>query len=920
GWNVWGGEYMDEVYESTNRWGYRTSGYPERYDDGRTDLYDMNSEWHPANDLAPLISEGHHFIHHLGHASTGYVMKFQSGVLNNNLISNDGVDNGFNIAWSQGCYPGAFDNRGTEPNQYGGDCIAEKFVSELDNGFVAFIANSRYGWGSGGNTNGASQHFHREFVDAIYDEDITIIGATNQDSKEDTAPWTESGVILWCYYEINLFGDPAMDIWTNEPEELQAEFENAVIINEETYEVLLDGIADAAVCLSRDGEIISATLTDEDGLAELDIPEPILPPGPVTLTIIAHDYLPFTDEIESIPSNQGFPWVEDLIFEDTGGIEDGQIDHGETIEIFPSVHNLGRRELTGLVVSLELDDPMVTIIRGETDYNMIDADDELQPDEPLVIEIDTTCADLHSIDFDLTFTDENEDSWSQPLSLISHAPVLDQYYLTILDEDGDNDGRLDPGEEAEIILSIVNNGTGRAVGISASFVAGNPLIEVLESEATIELLEPDEMMDFERRFIVRIDEDCPDPYRAIFHIRLRGERGLSTTHLLDMDIGGAIYNFDRDQEEWEHGNLEDEHVDQWHLSDEDNHTFDGSGCIKLGSEDPNTDYANMLNCAIYMPEFYVDGPLQLMFWHKIDAEDSRDYPGRCYDGGFLEASVDGEDWQLITPDGDGYPYTIRHGNAENPLPEDQPCYSGDHDWSLALFDLSRFEDSDVEIRFRFGSDGSDTCGGWWIDDIELLVRVDEMRPPDNFNGELTETGVLLTWDEPLFLRDDEFVNRLQGYRIYRCAENWDMLPELITDNLYYDRLIGFEDMEVLYMLTAEYTDGESQPSNLIYIDWEAPRNVNEEEDAIPDRWEITAAFPNPFNSSVRIGYSVPISGDVNIAVYDLNGRLVSELERGMHTPGRYAVTFEAEALPSGLYMVRMRTPVGDRTTRLVLIR
>ena len=84
---------------------------------------------------------------------------------------------------------------------------------------------SRYGLYSPGNTDGASQYFDREFYDAIFGEDLTMIGDANGDSKSDNAGFiSQSGGLRWCCYELNVLGDPTMDIWTAIPTDIVATF------------------------------------------------------------------------------------------------------------------------------------------------------------------------------------------------------------------------------------------------------------------------------------------------------------------------------------------------------------------------------------------------------------------------------------------------------------------------------------------------------------------------------------------------------------------------------------------------------------------------------------------------------------------------------------------------------------------------
>ncbi|MCD6474279.1 MAG: hypothetical protein J7K47_05185, partial [Thermoplasmata archaeon] len=151
--------------------------------------------------LIDKINNGTHIINHLGHASYGYTMKMVISDVYN--LNNDE----YFFAYSQGCMAGGFDN------PYGYDSIAEEFVKN-EHGAFAVIMNARYGWGTGYSTDGPSQRFNREFWDAVFDEGKKELGKANQDSKEDNLYRINEDCMRWCYYEINLFGDPALKIKT----------------------------------------------------------------------------------------------------------------------------------------------------------------------------------------------------------------------------------------------------------------------------------------------------------------------------------------------------------------------------------------------------------------------------------------------------------------------------------------------------------------------------------------------------------------------------------------------------------------------------------------------------------------------------------------------------------------------------------
>ena len=86
-------------------------------------------------------------------------------------------------------------------------------------------------------------------------------------------------------------------------------------------------------------------------------------------------------------------------------------------------------------------------------------------------------------------------------------------------------------------------------------------------------------------------------------------------------------------------------------------------------------------------------------------------------------------------------------------------------------------------------------------------------------------------------------------------------------------------------------------------------SVSNEEIAIsdtPKEFSLEQNYPNPFNPSTNIAYSLPANSIVSIAVYDVNGRKVADLERGVSkTAGNHLVRFDASNLASGVYIYRI---------------
>jgi hypothetical protein len=205
---TFGDNSMDELINGSHTNGYITTGIPpkdysfDRLYDHNWSGFDINNPWNtgwPTSEIISRINNGVHFINHLGHSNTDYNMRM-------GINDVEGLTNAvLPFIYSQGCYAGAFDAE---------DCIAESFTVKTTHAAFAVIMCARYGWGTPGSTNGASQRYHRYFWDAVFGENITAIGKANQDSKEENLKHVNGQCMRWCYYEMNLFGDPSLTFVT----------------------------------------------------------------------------------------------------------------------------------------------------------------------------------------------------------------------------------------------------------------------------------------------------------------------------------------------------------------------------------------------------------------------------------------------------------------------------------------------------------------------------------------------------------------------------------------------------------------------------------------------------------------------------------------------------------------------------------
>jgi len=79
-------------------------------------------------------------------------------------------------------------------------------------------------------------------------------------------------------------------------------------------------------------------------------------------------------------------------------------------------------------------------------------------------------------------------------------------------------------------------------------------------------------------------------------------------------------------------------------------------------------------------------------------------------------------------------------------------------------------------------------------------------------------------------------------------------------------------------------------------------------------------YPNPFNPTTTIAFDLPAAGKVSLRVYDILGRMVSELIKQRLNAGHHAIRFNASALASGMYFYRLTTQNFAETKRMLLIK
>ncbi|MCB0514944.1 MAG: C25 family cysteine peptidase [Chitinophagales bacterium] len=274
------------------------------------------------------------------------------------------------------------------------------------------------------------------------------------------------------------FGDPSFMVRTATPTPLTVNHNPSVFIGNDSFSLNCDTEGALAV-LSMDGTII-ATATVEGGVASFSF-NPLNNIGQIDVTVTGFNTIPYLGEIDIIPAEG--PYVGSKL-------ESNMLNFGSEHSLSFNFENYGIETAEGLTAHLSSTDEFVAINNNDVTLDNLDAGATADYSELFNISIADNVPDQHVIHFELTITDANGEVWTSYMSLTVNAPVIEILDFWIDDsENGNDNGRLDPGETVQIYIESINSGHAPTLVNADSYLfmenATNQAI--ITSNATIDL-------------------------------------------------------------------------------------------------------------------------------------------------------------------------------------------------------------------------------------------------------------------------------------------------------------------------------------------------------------------------------------------------------------------------------------------------
>ncbi len=429
------------------------------------------------------INSGAFMLQHRDHGSTGGWGEPAYG--NNNINSLYNTD--LTFVFSINCLTGKYN--------ISGECFAEKFhrhtYGSNNAGALGVIAASEvsYSFVNDAFVWGMFDNMYPEFLPDYgmpVEERGLLPAYANASGKyflqQSSWPYNVSNKQV-TYHLFHHHGGAFLNVYSEVPQTLNITHETTLISGETVVTVNAD--AGSFISLTVDGQIVG---TGEGTGQPIEIE--ILPQNPsstLIVTVTKQNYFRHESYIEIIAPSGPYVVLEAFEIDDSMGNGNGLMDYGETIYINLTLKNVGVEAAENIIATLSTEDSYITLINSTAVFGEIPPNEMVTLNMAFEFEVCSSVPNQHNIIFEVSSNDGSE-SWNSTFNITAHAPVLEISEIVVSDPDGNNNGRLDAGENAEVFITIINSGDADVYDFLSAMKTQSPLLLITGAPASFDLL------------------------------------------------------------------------------------------------------------------------------------------------------------------------------------------------------------------------------------------------------------------------------------------------------------------------------------------------------------------------------------------------------------------------------------------------
>jgi hypothetical protein len=411
---------------------------------------------------------------------------------------NHGSVTGWSVAGYSSSHVNALTNTGKLPFIWSVACVNGSFVSNLC--FAETWLRATYNGQPSGAVGTLMSTINQAWQPPMtgQDEMVTILvekrdhikrtfgGLSTNGSMKMIPAHGSSGIethVTW-----TIFGDPTLMVRTDVPQAFAASYNPVILIGTSGFTVSAPDSDGAFASLSKTDDItgevtIVGTAYFIGGTATINFAEPLSEPGYLTLALTGFNKVTFLDEnIQVVPPSGPYLAYHSHVINDAAGNNNGIADYGESIMLHVGLENVGIETANNAAAVLSVADPYITITDNSQSWGNITAGTVAIQNNAFAVTVANNVPDQQVISFGLEMTADPDKTWNANFFITINAPALQFGNMVINDNVGGNgNGRLDPGETAEISVQVLNNGHSLSPTGLASLTSASPWVTLVNS-------------------------------------------------------------------------------------------------------------------------------------------------------------------------------------------------------------------------------------------------------------------------------------------------------------------------------------------------------------------------------------------------------------------------------------------------------
>ncbi|RLC50577.1 MAG: hypothetical protein DRZ79_04150, partial [Candidatus Cloacimonadota bacterium] len=432
----------------------------------------------------------------------------------------------------------------------------------------------------------------------------------------------------------HIFGDASLQVRTDVPETMQISHISNIMMGMATFDVSTD-TQNALVCLSYENQIIASDYTDATGNVTLVLNDLPNEPVDLTLTVTAYNKVTSVETVPLVPAEGAYLVVHESVVNACG---DEIIEFGENAVLTVSIENVGSENASNVEITATTDDDYITLVDDSEYLGDISADEIIDLTDAFSFDVANNIPNEHSFSLILTMSENGRETWESVINMVAYAPIINFDNVLVAN---DENGILDAGETADLVVNLLNEGGASAENIQVTLNSNDEYITVNSGSSELDLLAANGSGTV--NFTVTASEETPIGHVADFDLIITADNDYSTVANFSLTIGLCLEDFesgDFSNYPWEFLGMAN-----WFISSA---AYEGDFCAQSGDIDNSESSSISVELDVL-----TDG--EISFWKKVSSENNYDYLRFFIDDAEQDAWSGEVAWSQAT-----YPVTAGH--------------------------------------------------------------------------------------------------------------------------------------------------------------------------------------------------------------------------------------------------------------------